>query len=344
MFSAETAPPRIAIKRTLGILTIKYPELLITVVYGFIVLCISILIQTRFSFPSTSNSIFIGIHYSTALLLGGIGAILGVVFRLKMSGKQLIESILLIAFENFAYLFVFLIIVWLNLHVKMWIPLINPFRFDELYFNTDTILKPLINYMLLIRLSISRNIEIIDHLYMIFFILMFMISFLFHSAWDRRNIRRLFMASILVQAIGSLCYLIMPAVGPFIFENGLSQHATKCQLSMWEGYQTLVRSGPAWLHDNAPRYFTAGLAAMPSLHVGASWVFVHYAGRSLKYLLVVYIPFFSWIVIEAVASKWHYFIDLPVGVALALLCIWLADTLEDRRARWEGSERGALRA
>jgi hypothetical protein len=52
---------------------------------------------------------------------------------------------------------------------------------------------------------------------------------------------------------------------------------------------------------------------MPSLHAAAAWVFLHFARKSLKYLLVPYVPFFCGIIIEAVASKWHYLIDLPVG-------------------------------
>lgn len=322
-----------AIKGISSLIACRHPEVVILTCYAIIVYCISMIINTKFSFPCLNNSIFIGIHYLTALILGGIGSVFGIVFTVNLPNKKSGCTIIGILVEYLSFIIIFIICMWLHFHIKMWIPLINSYQFDDIYYRSDHLLNPIIEQFMEIRGLLSQSISNIDCLYTYLFIMMFVISFFFHSVWDRQNIRRLFLASLLVQAFGSLSYLIMPAVGPFIYEDGLSTLATRCQSGMWAAYQALRTQGPSWLDENAPRYFTAGLAAMPSLHAAAAWVFLHFARKSLKYLLVPYVPFFLWIIIEAVASKWHYLIDLPVGVALACACIRLAEKLEDRRER-----------
>jgi hypothetical protein len=52
------------------------------------------LINTKFSFPCLNNSIFIGIHYLTALILGGIGSVLGIVFTVNLRIKNLVVLLL----------------------------------------------------------------------------------------------------------------------------------------------------------------------------------------------------------------------------------------------------------
>jgi len=304
-----------------------YPEILILGCYAIIVYDLSLLIGTKFTFPSGNRSIFIGVHYTVPLLLGGTAAVCATAFMSKRRNASVFAR----AIQQFMYLVLFNSVIWLHFHIKMWIPLINSNRFDDLYYRSDHLLLPILNLFVTLRQFIASLTGNIDGLYMGLFILMFAVSFFIHSAFDRGHVRGLIIASMLVQAVGSLCYLIVPAVGPFIFEQGMNVYATKCQSSMWEGYQALVASGPGWLSGNAPSYFTAGLAAMPSLHAGASWVFLYYAFKYKPYLLTVYIPIFFWIVIEAVASKWHYLIDLPVGILLAAACIWMANRLEDKR-------------
>jgi hypothetical protein len=302
----------------------RYPEIPIAGVYAIIVFCLSCAIGTEFTFPTTELSIFIGFHYTSALILGGIAAICATVFGSKQSDTTLTA----ITLKQLSYLISFNFVIWLHFHVKMWIPLINPVRYDALYYQIDKLFLPVLHAFAIMRESIASKMGNIDPLYANLFIVMFFISFICHSAYDRLNVRRMIMASMLVQAIGSLCYLIMPAVGPFIYEQGLSGLATKCQGSMWHGYQTLIATGPRWLDQNGPRYFIGGLAAMPSLHSGASWVFLYYAYKHKPYLLIIYIPIFSWIIIEALASKWHYLIDLPVGIVVATLCIWMSNRID----------------
>lgn len=301
----------------------RYPEIIIIGSYAVIVFFLSHLIGTNFTHPALHESIFIGKHYTFALMLGSLAAISATIFGRAQSKISVIGS----GVKQMSYLISFNLLMWLHFHVKMWIPLINPIRYDELYFQIDNIFRPLLNMLATIRAFVS-GIGNIDSLYTNLFIVMFAVSFFFHSAFDRENVRKLILASIIIQVVGSLCYLVMPAVGPFIYEHGVSRLATECQSSMLHGYWNLVSLGPRWLDENGPKYFIAGLAAMPSLHSGASWIFLYYAYKYKPYLLTLYLPIFFWIIIEAVSSRWHYLIDLPVGVAVASVCIYMANKID----------------
>ena len=86
------------------------------------------------------------------------------------------------------------------------------------------------------------------------------------------------------------------------------------------------------LHYAALRYTTAintSLLAttIPAAIVGASWLFVWYVFKARSHLRIPYVLLFAWIVIEAVATKWHYLIDLPAGIVLAAAAIWIANRL-----------------
>ena len=75
---------------------------------------------------------------------------------------------------------------------------------------------------------------------------------------------------------------------------------------------------------------TAGVAAMPSLHVALACVVTYYAFRARSALLPLILFLAGWIFLESVASRWHYLVDLPPGMALAALVI----TVTDRVCRW----------
>src|SRR5690606_38290906 len=89
----------------------------------------------------------------------------------------------------------------------------------------------------------------------------------------------------------------------------------------------IVNGGASWIAANGGTHITVGLAAMPSLHTGGSFLFLLFAWRHAQVLLPLYLPLFAFISIDAVASRWHYFIDLPAGVVLALGCAWAAARL-----------------
>ena len=56
--------------------------------------------------------------------------------------------------------------------------------------------------------------------------------------------------------------------------------------------------------------------------------------RHARVLLPTYVPLFVFILITAIANRWHYLVDLPVGIGLAFFSIHLADRLH----RKDGSD------
>src|SRR3546814_14660869 len=66
-------------------------------------------------------------------------------------------------------------------------------------------------------------------------------------------------------------------------------------------------------------------AAMPSLHSASAYLFFLFAWKHGKVLVPLYSFILAYILIMAVASRWHYIIDIPVGMTLAWASYKLAD-------------------
>jgi hypothetical protein len=121
--------------------------------------------------------------------------------------------------------------------------------------------------------------------------------------------------------IGPLTYLVAPAVGPFIFGDGPNATATAAQHDMYRMFSELQAQGPSWLSAHGGQYFTAPLAAMPSLHIGAACIVSYYALRARSPFAFPAIFLATWIFFDSVVSRWHYLVDLPAGILLAALVI-----------------------
>src|SRR5262249_10265343 len=78
-------------------------------------------------------------------------------------------------------------------------------------------------------------------------------------------------------------------------------------------------------------YFTAPLAAMPSLHFAAAFVMAYYAWRAQLAIAPLAVAIVGWISIESVVSRWHYLVDLPAGLVVAAVAIAVANRLCRRR-------------
>jgi len=216
------------------------------------------------------------------------------------------------------------LILWFHFHLKLWIPLIHPVSYDSIYEATDRAcffwLDPIIVWR-----SHWPQIDWINHLYVNLFIGMFICSFIIHNLRGRDEFRRMFLASLLVQAMGAALYLLAPAVGPFLYHPSANAWIGSVQLYMYDLRSHMLSGGIDWLQANTGKHLTGGLAAMPSLHSAASFVFVYYAWRHCRWLTLLYGPAFAWILFEAMASRWHYGVDLIAGISLSCGSIALAN-------------------
>ncbi|HVP31694.1 MAG TPA: phosphatase PAP2 family protein [Myxococcota bacterium] len=219
----------------------------------------------------------------------------------------------------------FVVVIYVHFHVKMWVPLVNPRSYDASYFAVDERLHAVIEGLRAVRRALAALIPSADIWYELGFFSMFSLSFWFHAASRRRWHYHNMVSLVVAEVLGALLYLVAPAVGPFVFERGDNAMATEGQLRMYDQYLAFKAGGVQWLAAHGSGYFTAPLAAMPSLHLAAALVMAYYAVRARLLIAPFAVAVVGWIAIESVVSRWHYLVDLPAGLAVALVSIFVAN-------------------
>lgn len=287
-------------------------EVAFTAAMVVVMMALSIWFALPVSMPAIDSAAFIGVHY----LLPLIGLLAWIMCAAVGQRRDL--STVLFGLPCYA------IVLWVHFNLKLWVPLINPSNFDGLYWTFDGSMRPLVDGAIYIRKAVSPAIPFQSNLYMYAFIFMFYASFCYHAVATPKAFRPLFLAALFLQGLGAFSYIIFPASGPFIYEPGANPFVSETQRFMLDARGELIQGGASWLSSSGSEYFAAGLGAMPSLHAAASSLFVWFAYKHAKPLLPIYLTIFAYILVVAVANRWHYLIDLPAGVALAAGAIYLA--------------------
>lgn len=308
----------------------RFPEIWITGAMLALVTLIGWIIGVPVSLPEGDRAAFVGIHYLYPLLGVGVWGLFAL-----FGQRRHLASTFFIALPSYALMLV------CHFNLKLWRPLINPVNWDAFYWQTDSWLRPVVDLCFALRKALLPIVPADSNLYMTAFIAMFYISFCFHALRSARDFRTLFLAALIFQGAGALAYLVMPALGPFLYETGLEPAQTSAQAAMLGSYRDIVAGGAAWIAQNGGTHITVGLAAMPSLHTGGSFLFLLFAWRHAPALVPLYLMLFGFITIDAVASRWHYFIDLPVGMLLAWGSAWAADRIAARTAVSTSSDEAA---
>lgn len=290
------------------------PEIAIAGVTLAIMVVLSLALGLPIVVPSGDRAAFVGVHYIYPLI--GI-AILGVITL--AAGKRDTAISFLLALPCY------IAVLFAHFHFKLWIPHINPLTYDSVYWATDQALLPVVDVCIYLRTHLFGFISYKSNFYMFGFIGLFYVSFLYHAMKTPEHFRTLVVAVLLVQALGGLAYLVAPAIGPFLYETGIDPQITGSQQAMLQFYQSSLAEGPDWIARHGSVDFTAGLAAMPSLHVAGAFLFFLFAWRHGRVLVPLYSTILFFIVVTSIASRWHYVIDVPVGIALAWGCAWLAE-------------------
>lgn len=275
-----------------------------------------------FYFPDTHSSAFALEHY----LLGiALAASLLIAIQWHAQGKLDGPEIACLVREIFALG----LVVFLHFNLKLWAQLINPHRFDSLYFAIDQSLAPLLQGIEIANLAFTPLKTALPDAYHDIFVAMFLATFILFAATNRREaFQKSLLAITFVLLIGGLTYIPFPANGPFIFHSDSGEHAHAIQQEMLGFMERFLESnGAAYTGGN----FIMPLAAMPSLHVAHAFVLLYYAWKHLRWLGHIYLPLFIFLATEAVSSRWHYLVDLPVGLLIAALCIKLARSIPSRR-------------
>lgn len=190
-----------------------------------------------------------------------------------------------------------------------------------------------VNLFVLINSVFLPVIERWPNAYHDIFVMMFAISLIAHAFSKSRenDLPQILTIISLILAIGGVAYLIMPANGPFLFANGTNPWAGHIQNDMHAFYSEFVRSnGYAYQNNN----FIMALAAMPSLHAAHASALIYFAWLKIRWLGILYIPVVIFIFSEAIAAKWHYLVDLPVGILICVISVLISNMLhKDVRAK-----------
>lgn len=300
------------------------PEIWFTLALLAATFAASLALGLPLSLPSGDRAAFVGIHYLYPLVgvaIWGLVALIG--------QRRNLARTFFIALPCYATVLI------CHFNLKLLGPHINPLLWDDLYWQIDTVLRPLVDGCMKLRLALAAFIPLESNFYMTSFITMFYLTFCTHALRGAHEFRTVFLAALLFQGLGAIAYMIMPALGPFLYETGVEPAQTAAQASMLGAYREHLAGGADWLARNGGTHLTVGLAAMPSLHTGGSFLFLLFAARYAKVLIPLYSMLFGFIAIDAVASRWHYVIDLPVGMALAWGCFALAHRLNPGGAEGE---------
>lgn len=270
--------------------------------------------------PAPEQAAFIGIHYLYPLAALAVWA-----SALTLLSKQNPGPIFLIILPCYALVLV------AHFNIKLWVPDLNPQLYDDVYWRTDQLVRPLVDGAYAVRRSLAFIVPMDSPFYTHGFIAMFYFGFTIHALQRREVFRALAIGAITFQAFGALSYLVAPALGPFIYEQGTNSFFTEIQRSMLADYQAHQAQGTSWVTANGKEKLLTGLAAMPSLHAGGSFLFVIFAWRHCRWLSPIPIALFSFIFVAAIASRWHYVIDLPIGMLLAWACAMLGEIIANAR-------------
>lgn len=221
----------------------------------------------------------------------------------------------------------FLLATYFHFSLKTWVQLINPNLYDASYMAVDRALQPVVDLFFSIRSTYFTAVPNTDAWYQAAFLLMFILGFCSLAVLRSPVYPRFCIGVLLTLCLGSLSYMVAPALGPFLYEEGLSAKATEAQAGMLWAHEQIMLEGMAWIAEAGPGYFTGALAAMPSLHIAHAIVMTWFIVKARSIWIPVFLAISFWVTIESVASRWHYLIDLPAGALLAVFVIWLTNRL-----------------
>jgi membrane-associated phospholipid phosphatase len=136
---------------------------------------------------------------------------------------------------------------------------------------------------------------------------------------DRRAQFREYMVSLCVVTLLGYCgYLIVPAVGPYVFQSSLFP----TRLPGGEHTHFFIDAIDSW----------KGVArdCFPSMHTAHTTVVLAFAWKFLRPFFWIYLPIAIGLFVSTIYLRMHYVVDLAGGFAVAALAVAIGPRLE----RW----------
>jgi hypothetical protein len=316
------APKRIALRFHLPL-----PEIFLALAFVVTGLGIGRVFGLPVSLPASSALAFTGMGNTVPALVVAAGLL--ITLLTQRAARALYFAAALVSYSA---------ILIIHFNIKLWAHVINPAVWDTEFRQIDEMFRPAVDGSLAIHRMLASVIGPIDWLYLFAFLAMFGCSIIVHSSRSFHVFRKTVLTAMLVHVLGGLSYLAMPALGPFIQEHGVNAIEAQRQIFMLGAHNAALPGGVSWFETQGPQFLATGLGAMPSLHVASSAVFVYYAWRHERHLSWLYLPLFAFIMIEAVATRWHYLVDIMAGLGLTGLAIYSVELLFGRWFAGIGSD------
>ncbi len=277
--------------------------------------------------PREPISPALGYHPALPLLVSVAGYLGGRALQFARIDPIRRPALLQRFWTDLAYLTLFILVTYFHFVLKLEIPIMRRPRYDELLFSLDLRCALVIAQLTALRSKIAQVLPYPDSWYQLAQMGVYVLSFWGHALGDRRWFHPWMMASLLNLMLGSLAYLLFPAIGPFLYQPGPNLLALQAEKIMAEVSKHVAEQGVPWLVQHGSEFFTSAPAAMPSLHVSIACIASYYAIRAQLKTRFMILALAAWIPLEAVVSRWHYLADVLAGVVFAGLVIGLSNRL-----------------
>jgi len=228
---------------------------------------------------------------------------------------------------------------------KVFVPLINPRTWDTALAGIDRFLclgvDPNVAFLTVFEGAPRLAAAFIDRFYGLFGPVMLAVTAWFSTDRPARR-KGFFLAVSIVWSAGLWMYVAIPARGPVYVQPLLWQEVMRVfpetagiQLALYRNYEAVL----ALLHGANVQISPAlGVAAMPSLHVGAHALFLFWClglgSRWRTVFLVTTVLTF----LGAVAMGWHWAVDGWVGLALGAAAARIGLAVAARIGKGEGAD------
>lgn len=302
---------------------------------ALIVLLVPLIANVHFDFLAAFTVIWPTLLLFAGLLVGGVVVRLllarlrggrAVAVRLVRSYVSsrtlfdLVRLVLVTALVSYAY-------SWL----KVFVPVLNPALFDDVLYAVDNAIHFGVNpnrFLLALFPSSSMR-HFMDFEYAAFFAAMMAGFGWFASSASMRERARFAAGFAFLWLAGSWIYLAVPSLGPcYVFPDEYEktradfplQTSTQAVLLHQYGIVRGVHKRPPVGVDLVQNY---GVAAMPSLHVGALAFLALWARRRCRALFVLYTVLTALTFLGSLITGWHYAVDGYAGVLLAFGVAWI---------------------
>ena len=214
--------------------------------------------------------------------------------------------------------------------LKVCVPLVNQRLWDQELWHLDTLLHLGFSPSLfLVELTQGTLLAGFLDTWYGFWLPSVSLAIAFFCAMPGARIRRRFVLScVLIWTAGAWTYVAIPALGPIYSQHEVFQgivpqlpKADAGHRMLWDNYQTVVAGRSGGLRQFNP---TRGIAALPSLHVGAHWLLMLWCRRFARPLFLPALVGTLLTFLGSIVTGWHYAIDGYVGIALAQLSYWIS--------------------